>query len=105
MKEKRKAKPEKVGDLSEEAKKFFSAGGSFSIPACATAVGGAWYVLELISAYCKNTLVGLALSLIVVYAYAYVPREPEGHANAGKRKLTRHEFMFGIINALLVLYT
>jgi hypothetical protein len=91
--------------FSEEQKKFFSAGGSFSVPACAIVVKTAWSALELLSAYCKSPWAGLALAAIVVFAYAYLLPEPEGYADVGKRKLTRSELFFGVINTFVVFGT
>src|SRR5690348_14200736 len=91
--------------FSEEQKKFFSAGGSFSVPACALVVKTAWSALELLSGYCKSYWVALVLAAIIVFAYAYLLPEPKGYANAGERKLTRSELLFGLINTLVVFGT
>src|SRR5690349_17132313 len=91
--------------FSEEQKKFFSAGGSFSVPACALVVKTCWSALELLSGYGKSYWVGLVLAAIIVFAYAYLLPEPKGYANAGERKLTRSELLFGFINMLVVFGT
>ena len=69
---------------------------------CAVAVNFAWVGLEGAHGALSANWVGLALSFLIVIAYALLLPEPSGYANAGKMRVTLAEWIFGFFNAFLV---
>ena len=94
--------PEVVNRISKEAKHFYSAGTVFSAFACASVVELAWSALGNLGDGFKSRLVGLILSLLIVFAYALLIPEPRNYPNAGKLRITVAEGIFGLFNALIV---
>ena len=88
--------------ISEEIKNFYSAGTTFSIVGCAGSVQIVWAVLGKLWPSLKADKVGLAISIMIVIAYALVIPEPEGWPNAGKLRITLAESIFGILNSFIV---
>lgn len=94
--------PNTPKQLPEEIKNFFSAGTTFSFIGCASTVQVVWAVLGRFSPILRLELVGLVISFLIVLAYALVIPEPEGYPNAGKRRITLAEFIFGTINSFVI---
>jgi hypothetical protein len=88
-----------------QAKDFYSAGTTFTALGCAAAVSIGWQGLERIWHIFEPEWVPFGLSFLIVYAYAYVLPEPEDYDDAGERKLTGPELIFGFFNALIVFVT
>lgn len=86
----------------EEIKQFYSAGTTFSMVGCASAVQIVWAVLVRIRPYLSSDVVCLVLSFAIVYAYAFVVPEPKGYRHEGGFVVTASEAIFGVLNALLV---
>ena len=97
-----KEPPEVVDRISIEAKHFYSAGTVFSIFLCASMVELAWSALGSVSVDLKSRIVGLILSILIVFAYALLIPEPKSYPNAGKLRVTLAEGIFGLFNALAV---
>lgn len=87
---------------SSESKNFYSAGSAFSALSCAATVHIVWDVIDDFWVYFSSGVIGLFLSFLIVYAYAYVLPEPPGYSDEGKKKLTPAEAIFGFFNAFIV---
>lgn len=90
---------------SAEAKNFYSAGSTFTTLGCSAAVGISWGMLARLWSAFEPVWVPFLLSWLIVYAYAFVLPEPPGYDNAGGRKLTAAELIFGFFNVLIVFAT
>jgi hypothetical protein len=91
-----------IENVSKEAKNFYSAGSTFSAFACSGVVRITWAALERISTPFQSELTALALSIIIVFAYALIIPEPGNYPNAGKMKITLPEALFGFFNSFIV---
>jgi hypothetical protein len=91
--------------VSLQSKQFFSAGASFSTLACAAIVAKVWGFLGHLYTPFTNELFALAISFMLVFAYAFVVPEPLGSENAGRLRLTLPEMIFGFVNSIIVCST
>jgi hypothetical protein len=88
--------------ISRQAKNFFSLGATGSLFFCAATVEFVWKVLRDLSPIFETKYICLALALILVYGLALVIPEPEGYPNAGKRRITIGELIFGAFNTIFI---
>jgi hypothetical protein len=96
----------KLENVSLGSKEFYSAGASFSTLSCAAVVVVVWRAaLGQIYEPLKSPVCALVLSALIVFAYAYVIPEPTDYPDAGRRRITPSEFVFGIFNIFIVYAT
>lgn len=95
----------RMDKIADAVKQFCSAGSTFSTGGCAALVYGAWCLAAKFFPGCKSDVCPLVLSFMLVYAYAFVIPEPRGAKNAGKRRITLHEAVFGFFNSITVFLT
>ena len=88
--------------VSLESKHFYSAGTTFSLFSCAGIVHLTWFILERFHECFSHELVGIVLSAMIVYAYAWVIPEPKGYIDEGQRKITKAEYIFGFFNTFVI---
>ena len=96
---------EMINRISEGSKQFYSAGASFTPLTCAVVVLIVWSTVAKMWPILKCDACGLVLSLLLVFAYAFVIPEPKGYPHEGKLRITPSEAVFGVFNPFLVFST
>jgi hypothetical protein len=83
-------------------KSYYSVGAVLFSAALTSVIGVVWQVArsQMPSVF-DNGIAGLVISAFVTFGVAYVIPEPEGMANAGKRRLTAEELFTAIIATIL----
>jgi hypothetical protein len=90
--------------FADQAKNFFTAWGTFFLPACILAVYIVWTVLEWWHPIFSSKVTPAVLSFLLVLGVAYIPREPSGYRDAGKRVVTLQEGFFGLCSVATITF-